>query len=371
MVKFARRMDKIEVSGIRRMFDLVNGIKNPIDFSLGQPDFDVPESVREAAKRAIDGGNNRYTGTQGMAALQEKVLKHFQKKYKLARKGDKTLITAGATGGLFLASMVLIDEGDEVLIPDPYFVLYGHLVNVCHGKPVFLDTYPTQFRVTPELIEKHITQRTKLLFLNNPVNPTGIAYTRDEIRAICAVAKKHDLMILSDEVYDAFCYDFPFESTLAHCDNALLVGAFSKTYGLPGWRVGYTIGPADIIDKMTMLQQFTYVCASSVGQQAMMHGLDLDPDQWISKSYKKKRDLAYSMLKDAFEVVKPQGAFYIYPKAPGGDAESFVKKALDHKVIIVPGKTCSSRNSHFRLSYAVQDDVLAKGLEILRQLARK
>jgi aspartate aminotransferase/aminotransferase len=370
MAKFARRMDKIEVSGIRRMFDLVNGIKNPIDFSLGQPDFDVPERIRDAAKKAIDGGFNRYTSTPGLASLQDKLLKTFHKRYKLNRKNDKAIVTAGATGGLFLASMVLIDEGDEVLIPDPYFVLYGHLVNVCHGVPVMIDTYPTNFRLTPALLEKHITKKTKFLIFNNPVNPTGIAYSRDEVRALCAVARKHGLMILSDEVYESFCYDFPFESTLAHCDDALLVGAFSKSYGLPGWRIGYAIGPGDIIDKMSVLQQFTYVCASSVAQQAMLHALDLEPEEWIGASYRRKRDLAYEKLKDDFDVVKPQGAFYIFPKAPNGDADAFVKKALEHKVIIVPGKTCSKNNSHFRLSYAVNDDVLAKGLDILRRLAR-
>jgi aspartate aminotransferase/aminotransferase len=289
----------------------------------------------------------------------------------MARKGDKAIITVGATGGLFLASMVLIDDGDEVLIPDPYFVLYGHLVNVCHGTPVFIDTYATQFRLTPELLEKHISKRTKFLIFNNPVNPTGIAYTRDEIKAICSVAKKHGIMILSDEVYSSFCYDFPFESTLTYCENAVLVGAFSKTYGIPGWRVGYAIGPGEIIEKMMMLQQFSYVCAPSFAQQAMIQALDLDPADWIDKSYRRKRDLAYSILKEAFDVVRPQGAFYIWPKAPGGDAEGFVKKALDNKVIIVPGKTCSRQNSHFRLSYAVNEDTLKKGLEILCALAKK
>jgi aspartate aminotransferase/aminotransferase len=370
MVKFARRMNKVEVSGIRRMFDLVNGIKHPIDFSLGQPDFDVPEPIREAAKRAIDAGHNRYTSTQGTAALQEKLLSWAHKKYKISRKDDRAMVTVGATGGLFLACMVLVDEGDEVLIPDPYFVLYGHLVNVCGGVPVYVDTYATDFRLTPELIEKHCRPRTRMLIFNNPVNPTGIAYTADEVKKICRAARKHDLMIVSDEVYSSFCYDFAYDSALAHHDNALLVGAFSKTFGIPGWRVGYSIGPSEIIEKMNTLQQFTYVCAPSSAQQAMIPALEMNPSDWIAKPYRRKRDLAYDMLKDSFEVVKPQGAFYIWPKAPAGEADVFVQRALEQKVVIVPGKTCSRRNTHFRLSYAVNDETLTRGLEILRRLAR-
>lgn len=370
MVKFARRTRKVEVSGIRRMFELAQSIKDPIDLSLGQPDFEPPEEFKRAARKAIDEGMFRYTVTQGLPELHEKLFAYFRRKYGYKRNNDAALITVGATGGLFLACFALVDEGDEVLIPDPYFVLYCHLVNVCGGTPVLVDTYDSGFRITPELLEQHATPNTRLLIFNNPVNPTGVAYRPEEVRAIAAWAKKRGIVVIADEVYNHFSYDFPHETFLNHYDNTVLVSAFSKTYGIPGWRLGYVIGPREIVNQMCVLQQFSYVCAPTIAQKAIAACLDVDMQPRILDAYRKKRDLIYEGLKDCYDLVKPQGAFYAFPRVPNHDADEFIRRALRNRLVVVPGKTGSSRNTHFRISFAASNETLQRGIEVLRKLAK-
>lgn len=369
MYRFARRMEKVEVSGIRRMFDLARSMQDPYDFSLGQPDFDVPPEVKAAAMRAIADGANRYTPSQGLDEARQAIAANLRRRYGFSVDASNVIVTAGSTGGLFLAHMCLVDDDDEVLIPDPYFVLYPHLVNLSRGRPVFIDTYDTNFRLTPGLLERHITPKSRLLIFNNPVNPTGIAYTAEEVRAIATVARRHDLLVVADEVYDRFQYDFAHESFFPHHPHTILVGALSKTFAMTGWRLGYAIAPSPIIEKMIMLQQFTYVCAPSVAQKVVAAALALDVEQATMQAYRRKRDLTVETLRGAFEFETPQGAFYIFPRAPGGDCDSFAKKALDRGVIVVPGSTGSRRRSHFRVSFAMNDDRLVKGLRILRSLA--
>jgi aspartate/methionine/tyrosine aminotransferase len=369
MYRFARRMDKVEVSGIRRMFDLARSIRDPYDFSLGQPDFDVPPEVKAAATRAIADGANRYTPSQGLEEARQAVAASLRRRAGFSVDASNVVITAGSTGGLFLAHMCLVDDDEEVLIPDPYFVLYPHLVNLSRGRPVFIDTYATRFRLTPELLERHITPRSRLLVFNNPVNPTGIAYTADEVRAIAAVARRHDLIVVADEVYDRFQYDFAHESFYPHHPHTILVGALSKTFAMTGWRLGYAVAPAPIVEKMIVLQQFTYVCAPSVAQKVVSAALALDVGRSTTEAYRRKRDLTVETLRGAFEFETPQGAFYVFPRAPDSDAGAFVKRALERGVIVVPGSTGSQRSSHFRVSFAMEDKRLVKGLQILRELA--
>jgi aspartate aminotransferase/aminotransferase len=367
MTRFARRMDKIEISGIRRIFDLVQGMTDAADFSLGQPDFAPPERVQKAAVEAIRSGKNKYTVTQGLPALIDRLRAHLAKSAGFGDGG--VIVTAGSAGALFLALGVLLEEGEEVVIPDPYFVLYKHLVNFFGGTPVFLDTYP-DFRIRPEKLDALITPRTRAILFNNPVNPTGIAYTREEVAAIAAVARKRGVQLLSDEIYEAFSFDFPHECALKHDPGAILIGGFSKKYGVTGWRLGFAAGPRDIIDKMAMLQQFTFVCAPSPAQVAAITALDEDMSSVIGK-YRRKRDLVVDGLEERFEIVRPQGAFYVYPKCPWGDDDAFVKKAIEARCLIVPGSACSERKTHFRISYAQPDSELRRGVDLLNKIARR
>lgn len=364
---FARRMEKIEMSGIRRIFDLVAQMPSAVDLSLGQPNFDVPEATKEAAIRAIRAGHSRYTVTQGIPALREKLRHHLDRKYGV--KPEEIMITSGVAGGLFLAMLVLVDPGDEVLVSDPCFALYKHLVTLCRGVPVYVDTYP-DFRLTPERIDRAATPNTRYMILNYPANPTGVTYTKEEVAALAACARRRGLFVISDEIYDGFTYDFAHEPFARHGDAVLGLGGFSKTYGMPGWRLGYAYGPREIVEKMNMLQQFSFVCAPSFAQHAGVQALDEDMSETID-AYRRKRDRVYEGLQGAYEVVRPQGAFYAFPKAPSGTDEEFVKRAIAANLLVVPGGAFSPRRTHFRVSFAAKDEDLDRGIEILRRLAGK
>ncbi|NIA22100.1 MAG: aminotransferase class I/II-fold pyridoxal phosphate-dependent enzyme [Anaerolineaceae bacterium] len=360
-------MNLIDSSGIRKVFDLAAKLESPINLSIGQPDFDVPEPIKDSAIQAIREGNNRYTQTQGTAALRECLGDLLSRQYGL--DDPPLLVTSGVSGGLLLALMATVDPGDEVLIGDPYFVMYKHLVNLLGGRPVFVDTYP-DFRLTAERIRPHITERTKLLLLNSPCNPSGVVMTAEEIDAVLHLAAEHKLLVLTDEIYELFCYDGPHVSAYGRYDNTIMLKGFSKTYGMTGWRLGYATGPAEIIQAMAVLQQYTFVCAPSMVQSAGPVALSTDMSEAL-EDFRGRRDLIYDALKDDFEVTRPSGAFYIFPKAPGGRAAEFVTEAINRNVLIIPGDVFSEKGTHFRISYAARGEVIARGAEVLCKLARE
>jgi aspartate aminotransferase/aminotransferase len=360
----SRRSALVNASGIRKVFDLALTLKNPINLSIGQPDFDVPEPVKESAIAAIREGKNRYTVTQGIAPLHERIRAEAA---KYGYHPEEVLITSGSSGGLVLAMLALCDPGDEILVPDPYFVMYKHLANLFAVTPRFIDTYP-DFRLSAEKIEPLINKRTRMLIVNTPSNPTGVAYSPDQLKMVAQIAKRHDLYVLFDEIYSCFSYDHRHESITKYHDRVVVLNGFSKSHAMTGWRLGYAMGPRDVIQEMTKLQQYTFVCAPSMVQYAGLTALDL-PMTATQEAYKRKRDIIYEGLKGRFNVRKPDGAFYIFPEAPGGNATEFVMKALKHNVLIIPGNVFSERDTHFRISFAAPDETLRKGAEVLCGLA--
>jgi aspartate aminotransferase/aminotransferase len=358
-------MDRIEISGIRKIFDQAGSLNRPVNLSLGQPDFEVSPEIRDAAIRAIRAGKNGYTMTQGITELRRKIQDEIRRRAGFTE--GEVLVTSGVSGGLFLAMGVLVEKGDEVIIPDPYFVLYRNIVRFFAGMPVLLDTYP-DFRIDPEKLERLITPRTKLILFNNPVNPTGVAYRKEEVAAIAKVARRHGVLVVSDEIYASYSYDFPHESMRLHARDTLLLGGFGKAYAMTGWRLGFAAGPSDIIEKMTLLQQFSFVCAPAPLQWAGVTALEVKVSSHRA-DYRRKRDFVYDALKDRFDVVKPQGAFYFYPKCPGGlrDRE-FAQRAMARRLLLVPGSACARRSTHLRMSYAVPDGDLERGVAILAEL---
>ena len=364
----SRRAHGVDASGIRKVFDLAAKMKDPINLSIGLPDFDVPDPAKEAAIAAIRSGQNRYTQTQGIAPLRERLRKDLTA--EIGRDLGEVLITSGVSGGLFLAILATIDPGDEAVFLDPYFVMYKHLLALAGGKPVVVDSYP-DFRFHPQRVEKAITPRTKLLILNSPSNPTGVVMTEAEVKAAVDVARRHDLLILSDEIYEPFLYDAGrgLPSAAKSYDKTIILRGFSKSHAMTGWRLGYAAGPEAVISQMTKIQQYTYVCAPSAMQHAALAALDIDMTQAVS-AYRRKRDLVFERLAKKFEVVKPAGAFYIFPKAPAGrSASDFVTRAIERNVLIIPGNVFSERDTHFRISYATTDEKLAAGCEVLNSLA--
>ena len=360
----SKRALGVDASGIRKVFDLAAKMKDPINFSIGQPDFDVPEPCKQAAIDAIRAGRNSYTQTQGIAPLRERLRKELSA--EIGRDVGEVLVSSGVSGGLFLAILSTIETGDEAIVIDPYFVMYKHLMTLTGGKAVPVDSYP-DFRFHADRVEKAITGRTKVLMLNSPCNPTGSVMSEAEVRAAVDIAEKHDLLIISDEIYEPFLYDQPrpLFSPARYYEKTVVLRGFSKSHAMTGWRLGCAAGPEAIISQMTKLQQYTFVCAPSPLQIAALKAMDVPMDH-ANTAYRHKRDLVVEGLKSKFELLVPQGAFYIFPKAPAGrTATEFVTKAIENNVLIIPGNVFSERDTHFRISYATADEKIVEGCRIL------
>ncbi len=364
----AERMKLLDASGIRKVFDLAAKLPDPINLSIGQPHFDVPAPAKAEAIAAIKRGFNKYTQTQGHPDLRAAVAAAAAEEFGWDDQ-KPYLITSGVSGALLLAFMTLINPGDEVILLDPYFVMYKHLVHLAGGKAVMVDTYP-DFTPDPDKIAAAVTDRTTLLVVNSPGNPTGRVYSSDELRAVAEVADRAGLLVVSDEIYNLFCYDTPFASMASVYENTLLMRGFSKSYAMTGWRMGWCTGPVKIIEKMTMLQQYSFVCAPSMAQAAGAAALACDMSQQVA-DYRRKRDMVQEALAEPFGLRKPGGAFYAFVPAPKGMTGSeFVERAIENNVLIIPGNVFSERDTHFRISYATSDEKLAEGLKILARLGR-
>jgi len=360
-------MSKIDASGIRKVFALAAQMKNPINLSIGQPDYDVDTLCKEEAVTQIRAGFNSYTQTWGIEPLREAVSEYYENRFGVPLKN--VMITSGVSGGLFLALMATVNPGDEVLCADPYFVMYKHLVNLLGGTCVAVDTYP-DFKLTPERVENAVTPRTKLLLVNSPANPTGVCMNKAELSAVVDVARKHKLLVITDEIYESLLYDTEPVSMVGMYENIICLNGFSKNAAMTGWRVGYAGGPEEIIQSMNTLQQYTFVCAPSFAQKAAVLALKADMTEKLA-AYRRKRDLVFEGLSGAFNVTKPGGAFYIFPEAPGGDGDAFVKRAIENSVLVIPGSVFSERKSNFRISFAAPDDTIKRGCEVLRRLAER
>jgi aspartate aminotransferase/aminotransferase len=358
-------MNRIDASGIRKVFALAAKMKNPVNLSIGQPDYDVDEAVKNVAIDAIRSGFNTYTQTWGIEELREGCSDYYEQKFGVGL--DNVMVTCGVSGGLFLSLMATVDPGDEVIIADPYFVMYKHIVNLIGGKCVMVDTYP-DFKLTAEAVEAAITDKSKVLIVNSPSNPTGVTFSKGELEALAAVAKRHNLVVITDEIYEGLAYDGDCATMVGLYDQVVLLNGFSKLAGMPGWRVGYAAGPEDIIQAMNTLQQYTFVCAPSFAQKACVDALKADSSAKVD-AYRQKRDIVYGgLIERGFQVARPGGAFYIFPEAPGGDGEAFVAKAIENNLLIIPGSVFSEKNTHFRISFAAEDETIREGLGILDAL---
>ena len=364
----ADRAYKIDASGIRKVFALAASLNDPVNFSIGQPDFDVPKQLKEEAIKSIREGFNKYSQTAGDTILQQKISEQIQSEFSW--QNPSVLVSSGVSGGLLLAFLALINPGDEVVIPDPYFVIYKHIINMLGGKCVFVDSYPS-FRLPVEKIADAITDKTKIIIVNSPCNPTGVVYSEYDIKSLAKVAVEKDILVITDEIYEKFCYDNKCSSIANYYKKTLLLRGFGKAYAMTGWRLGYAAvneSLRDVIEQMIKIQQYTFVCAPTPFQKAAISALDYDISEFVN-AYRKKRDLIYEGLRERFELVKPQGAFYAFVKAPDGlTATEFVEKAIANNLLIIPGNVFSEKDTHFRISFAASNEKIQQGVEILRKL---
>lgn len=364
----AEKIKTIGSSGIRRVFDLAASMSDPIDLSIGQPDFKVPETIKQAAIDAIRNDRNGYTVTNGLPQLRERIAESLQDELGWSPGG--VLCTSGVSGGLVLAFMACLNTGDEVMFADPYFVSYPHLVNLFGGKPVPVSIYD-DFKLDRDAFAAALTDRTKIILLNSPANPTGVVHTADEIRGVAELARDRDLLLISDEIYTALSYDGKCVSPVEFApEHTLLLRGFGKSHAMTGWRTGYAAGPEELIRQMAKLQQYTYVCPPHPAQVASIVALETDMSEQVN-NYRRKRDLVVGELEHHYEFVEPSGGFYVFPKVPRGyDSGSvFVEQAIANNCLIIPGSVFSQQDTHFRISYAVPDNRLERGCQVLRQLA--
>ncbi len=362
----SKRAQRFQSSGIRKIFDMAATLKDPINFSIGQPDFGISNEVKKETIKAITSGHSKYTPTPGILPLRKKIAERFANNGIIKTTND-ILVTSGTSAAFFLALSAILDEGDEVIIPDPYFVEYPELVKFLGGRPIYLDTYPN-FQPDSQKLTELITSKTKVVILNSPNNPTGAVYPEKVLREIAQIAKKYNLVVISDEIYEEFVYDVKHFSIGSIYENTITINGLSKSGGMPGWRLAWATGPQEVIQKMIEIQQYTIVCAPSLVQYGALAAFNQDFSN-IKRGYQKRRDLIYELLSKKFDVIKPQGAFYIMPKVE--NVEEFVNQAMKNNVLLIPSGVFSQKNTHIRISYSVSEEQIKKGSEILLKLSRK
>jgi aspartate aminotransferase/aminotransferase len=365
----AKRLQNFDSSKIRAAFEFAEDIPNPIDLSIGFPEDDTPDYIKLAGVEAIQKNHTRYTATNGMAELRTAIARKLEKENYISATPDCVTVTPGVTTGILLSYLAILDPGDEILLPDPFFPPYHDLAVMLGAKVVLVDTAPT-FQLTAALIEPLITDKTKALVVNSPNNPSGAVYPKEEMVKIAALAKKHGLLIISDEIYEHFSYDEQHFSIGSIYRDTLTLNGFSKGYAMTGWRIGYIAGPQPIIDAINELQQYTVFSSSSISQHAALAALSQNPRN-IAANYKAKRDSAKQLLESAFpDIQGAQGAFYFFLRLPPGVEDMRFVNQLSHRgVIVLPGSAFSQHNDYIRIAFAAETKNLTEGLKRVCQSA--
>ena len=369
-MRISKKVDQLAPSGIRAFFDLVLGMKDVISLGVGEPDFVTPWHVRQSAIHSLEQGFTSYTSNKGMIELRREIAVFLKKRHGLDYDPeDEILITVGVSEALDLAMRAILNPGEKILIPDPCYVAYGPVVELAGGVPVFLPTdLKGGFKITPAQVEAAIGKGAKGILINYPCNPTGASYTKKELEALAKVFKKHDLIVLSDEIYDELTYDFEHTAfpTLADMrERTVYLNGFSKAYAMTGFRIGYACGSKDIIDGMTKIHQYTMLCVPITGQMAAVEALKSGHKdvQSMKREYHRRRDFMVEKLNDmSLTCHQPQGAFYLFPSIKSSKESSmdFAKNLLQQqKVALVPGVAFgNSCPDHVRISYASSFDNL-------------
>jgi len=382
-MEISDRVNRIKASGIRKFFDLVAKEKNIITLGIGEPDFDTPEIIKDAAIRAIENSLTHYTSNYGIIELRKKISEKLKKKNKIFAHPQNILITTGSSEALDLAFRTIINPGDEVLIPSPSYVSYIPATLLSDGVPVTVPCYEKdEFRLLPEEIEKRITKKTKCIVIASPNNPTGAILRRKDIENIADIAIKHNLFVISDELYEYLIYDneehFSIASIPEMFEKTITINGFSKSYAMTGMRIGYVVADESIIEGMMKIHQYGMLCAPSISQYAALKFDECENDvKEMIKIYEMRRNLIYKRLNeiDGISAIKPKGAFYIFPniKETKMSSERFANKLLkDAKVVVIPGNVFGEEGEGYvRMSYSVSIENIKKALERIEKFMKK
>ncbi len=372
----ARRLLGIEMSGIRKMFELAGS--DSVNMGLGEPDFEPPQHVRDAMYAATNDGKNGYGPSLGLPQLRD-ALAHRIKDYRHENvAAENIIVTSGATQGLMAICQTFIDHGDEALVPDPGFVLYDAQTRICGGFPIHYSLLPENgYNPDIEEIKEKITPRTKLIFVNTPGNPTGACMSRDEVRALAEVAEDNDIMVVADEVYDFLTYDDEHHSFLSHMDNVIWTNSFSKTFAMTGWRLGCIATRRDYVKAIETMHYYTVACPPTPIQWAGVAALEGPQDQTetMKVEFRKRRDRITERIQaiDGFHMEPPGGAFYAFPRYDHDiKSEDFAMKLAKAGLIGSPGRAFGHLGEHhLRFSYACSLEDIDRGMDILASVASK
>ena len=358
----------VQLSGIRRFTALVRNTPGACSLTIGEPDQNTPEAVKEAAKAALDANMTHYPPNNGYPYLLEAVSKFEEQAHGLHYAPDEIILTIGATEGLFIAFSTILNPGDEVIIPTPAYSLYEAVTHLCRGVPVLLPTEENGFQVDPERLKAAVTPKTKALVLNSPNNPTGCIYTKETLDAIHSVLQDKPIFVLCDDVYRTLVYTDCYHSFAEYPDmrdRIIVIQSFSKPYAMTGWRAGYCLADAPIKQRMQVFHQYAVASAPAFIQPACAAALETDTAPMVER-FRKRRNLVCQRIQAmGLEAQKPEGAFYLFARVPscGLDSLSFCEKLLKEGLVgLVPGIYFRTEG-FMRLSYCYSDEDLNQGLE--------
>jgi aminotransferase len=373
----------LQPSGIRRFFDLAASMEGVISLGVGEPDFVTPWRVREACISSLERGYTAYTSNAGLLELRMEIHKYLEERFAVSYHPEsEILVTVGASEAIDIALRAILDPGDEVLVVEPCYVSYDPVIRLAGGVPVFLSTKAeNRFKLTPEELEANITPRTKAIIFCYPNNPTGSTMTAEEWQKLIPILGKHDLLVLSDEIYAELSYNHRHESIAAlpgMKDRTILISGFSKAFAMTGWRLGYVCAPPDLLAGMVKIHQYTMLCAPVMAQMAALEALRhgrADVDRMV-ESYKQRRNYVVEEFRQMnLSCHEPEGAFYAFPsiRSTGLSASAFAERLLlEEKVAVVPGDVFgNSGQGHIRCSYAASLEQLQRALERIRRFVQR
>ncbi|AEK72353.1 aspartate aminotransferase [Thermococcus sp. 4557] len=380
------RLELVNPSEIRKLFDLAQGVEGLISLGIGEPDFDTPEHIKEYAKEALDKGMTHYSPNAGIMMLREAVSEKLRKQNGIeADPRSEIMILVGANQAFILGLAAFLKEGEEVLIPSPMFVSYAPAVVLAGGKPVEVPTYEeNEFRLSVDDLKKHVSEKTRALIINSPNNPTGAVLTRKDLEEIADFAVEHDLIVFSDEVYEHFVYDGVKNHSIASLDGmferTITINGFSKTFAMTGWRLGFVAAPSWIIEKMARFQMYNATCPVTFAQYAAAKAIH-DPRSWeaveeMRREYDRRRNLVWKRLNEmGLPTVKPKGAFYIFPRIrdTGLSSKEFSELMLkEARVAVVPGSAFGNAGEgYIRISYATAYGQLEEAMDRMEKVLKE
>lgn len=370
----------VQISGIRKFYNMVADIEGTISLTIGQPDFPTPTHIKEAAKQAINNDYTVYTHNAGYLELREAASNYVKDKYKLDYDpANEVIVTSGASEGIDIAFRTILIPGNEVILPGPVYPGYEPIIKMCGATPVYADTTKNGFRLTADILEKYITENTRCIVLPYPSNPTGVTLTAEELLDIAELVRGKDIFILADEIYSELVFDQEHVSIATFLkEQTIVLNGLSKSHSMTGWRIGLLFAPAAISQHLLKVHQYNVTCASSISQRAALEALTAGRNDAIpmKTEYARRREYVYSRLQAMkLEIVKPNGAFYFFIKLPEGYDSSLdfcLKLVQQEKVAVVPGDAFSPLGEgYFRISYAYSMETLEKALDRIEAFLAK